>query len=170
MAKSNTRAFLEALVISTILSIILLAILGIPKIKKVFLEIIFPENTIIPFPYNVILGLSIIVMGFALIIWANYTLLQKISIEEREPFHTPSALVVNGPFQYSRNPVYLSAIIIVFGIAILLGSVTTWVFFLLPPIFFIVFQRFFIRWEEKKLEEVFGEEYLEFKKRVKRWF
>jgi len=134
-------------------------------IKEVFFEILFPEKPIIPYPYN-LFGLLIIVMGFALITWANYTLLQKISLDEREPFHTPRALVVNGPFQFSRNPVYLSVIIMAFGLAILLGSL---ILFILPPIFFIVFQRFFIRWEEKKLEETFGKDYLEFKMRVRRW-
>ncbi len=150
---------------SIILSIILVEIIRIPVIKDALLEIVFPENPIIPYPYN-LFGLLIIVLGFALIIWANYTLLRKISLEEREPFHTPSVLVLNGPFQFSRNPVYLSVIMMAIGLAILLGSL---ILFIIPPIFFIVFQRFFIRWEEKKLEETFGEDYLEYKKRVKRW-
>ncbi len=134
-------------------------------IKDAILEIIFPENPIIPYPYN-LFGLLIIVLGFALIIWANYTLLRKISLEEREPFHTPSALVLNGPFQFSRNPVYLSVIMMAFGLATLFGSL---ILFILPIIFFFVFHRFLIRWEEKKLEETFGEDYLEYKMRVRRW-
>ena len=153
------------LVVSIILSLILIAIIRIPMIKEVLLEIIFPKNPIILFPYNLI-GLLILVLGFALIIWANYTLLRKISLEEREPFHTPSALVINGPFQFSRNPVYLSVIMMVFGLATLFGSL---ILFILPPILFIVFQRIFIRWEEKKLEETFGEDYLEYKRHVRRW-
>jgi len=134
-------------------------------IKDAILEIIFPENPIIPYPYN-LFGLLIIVLGFALIIWANYTLLRKISLEEREPFHTPSALVLNGPFQFSRNPVYLSVIMMAFGLATLFGSL---ILFILPIIFFFVFHRFLIRCEENKLEETFGEDYLEYKMRVRRW-
>ena len=129
------------------------------------LEILFPDNPIVIFPYNLI-GLLLLVLGFALTIWANYTLLQKISLEEREPFHTPSALVTSGPFQFSRNPVYLSIIMMVFGLATIFGSL---VLFIFPTIFFLIFHLFFIRWEEKKLEETFGEEYLEFKKHVRRW-
>ncbi|MHA2246871.1 MAG: hypothetical protein ACXADY_18145 [Candidatus Hodarchaeales archaeon] len=34
---------------------------------------------------------------------------------------------------------------------------------------FLFFWRFFVRWEEKKLEEAFGEEYLVYKKQVRRW-
>lgn len=164
--RANIKTFIIMLVGSTILSIILVAIIKIPIIMEVLLEILFPKNPIIIFPYNLI-GLLIIVLGLALIIWANYTLLQKISLEEREPFHTPSALVLNGPFQFSRNPVYLSVIIMAFGLATLFGSL---ILFILPPIFFIIFHRFFVRWEEKKLEEAFGEDYLEYKRHVRRWF
>ncbi|MHA1945583.1 MAG: methyltransferase family protein [Candidatus Hodarchaeales archaeon] len=163
--RSNVKAFIIILVESTVLSLILVVIIKIPSVQEVLLEIIFPENPIIIFPYNLI-GLLMGVLGFALIIWANYTLLQKISIEEREPFHTPSALVLNGPFQFSRNPVYLSVIIIALGFAIFFGSL---ILFIFPPIFFIVFNRFLIRWEEKTLEEAFGEEYLNYKRHVRRW-
>lgn len=154
------------LVESIVLSLILVVIIKIPSVQEVFLEIIFPENPIIIFPYNLI-GLLIGVLGFTLIIWANYTLLQKISLEEREPFHKPSALVLNGPFQFSRNPVYLSVIMMALGLAMFLGSL---ILFIFPPILFIVFYRFLIRWEEKKLEETFGEEYLDYKRNVRRWF
>jgi protein-S-isoprenylcysteine O-methyltransferase Ste14 len=168
MTRSNVKALLImtviATVIATILSIILVELIKIPVVMEILLEILFPENPIIIFPYNLI-GLLIIVLGFALTIWANYTLLQKISLEEREPFHTPSALVTEGPFRFSRNPVYLSVIMMVFGPAIIFGSL---VLFIFPSILFSVFH-FFIRWEEKKLEETFGEDYLEFKRRVRRW-
>ena len=162
-ARLNIKSFTIILVQSTILSIILVVIIKIPIITEVLLEILFPKNPIIIFPYNLI-GLLLLVLGFALIIWANYTLLRKISLEEREPFHTPSALVLNGPFRFSRNPVYLSVIIMAFGLATLFGSL---ILFILPPIFFIIFHRFFIRWEEKKLEETFGEDYLEYKSNVR---
>ncbi|MHA1543435.1 MAG: methyltransferase family protein, partial [Candidatus Hodarchaeales archaeon] len=140
-------------------------IIQIPSVQEVLLEIFFLDYPIIRFPYN-LSGLLIGVLGFALIIWANYTLLQKITLDEREPFHTPSALVLNGPFQFSRNPVYLSVIMMTLGLAIFFGSL---ILFIFPPILFIVFHRFLIRWEEKKLEETFGEEYLDFKRNVRRW-
>jgi len=163
--RSNAKGLLIILVSSTILSIILVELIKIPIVMEILLVIFFPENPIIIFPYNLI-GLLILVLGFALIIWANYTLLQKITLEEREPFHTPSALVQKGPFRFSRNPVYLSVIMMTFGIAILFGSL---ILFILPLILFIIFHRFFVRWEEKKLEETFGEDYLEFKRQVRRW-
>ena len=127
-------------------------------------DIFYPVGFTIPFPFN-LFGLFLVIPGFILIAWANYTLTRKISWTEREPFHTPSALVVEGPYKYSRNPVYLAVITLFTGIGMILGS---WTFIMANAAVFIVF-RFFIRWEEKKLEETFGEEYLEFKKRVRRW-
>jgi protein-S-isoprenylcysteine O-methyltransferase Ste14 len=163
--RSNVYTFILMLVVSTILSLILVEMIKIPSVREVFLDIILPEDPIIIFPYN-LSGLLIGILGFALTIWANYTLLQRISLEERDPFHIPSALVTNGPFQFSRNPVYLSVIMMTLGLAMLLGSL---ILFVVPSILFIVFHRFFVRWEEKKLEETFGEEYLDFKRNVRRW-
>ncbi|MHA2296389.1 MAG: methyltransferase family protein [Candidatus Hodarchaeales archaeon] len=131
----------------------------------ILVDILYPVGFTIPYPFN-LFGLFLAIPGFMLIVWANYTLTRKISWTEREPFHTPSALVVEGPFKYSRNPVYLSVIIIFSGISILIGSLTL---LLAPLALFIIFRLFFISWEEKKLEETFGKDYLDFKKRVRRW-
>ena len=162
----SLQTWLRLLAVSTILSIILYYLMAFVGLD-VILIILFPVDISIPFPYN-LCGLLVSVLGFMLIIWANYTLLfiGKIGLEAREPFHTPSTLVVEGPYKFTRNPIYLSVVIIFFGSAILLGSLTL---FIIAIALFIVFQTLFISWEEKRLEEEFGEEYLEYKRRVRRW-
>jgi protein-S-isoprenylcysteine O-methyltransferase Ste14 len=137
--------------------------------REVFLSFFFfPEEISVPYPFN-FLGVLAIVLGFVLVVWANYTLLfvGKIGLNAREPFQTPSTLVIEGPYKFSRNPIYLSVIIILIGLAILVGSLSI---FIIAIVLFIIFWKWFVSWEEKKLEEVFGEEYLEYKKRVRRWF
>ena len=57
-------------------------------------------------------------------------------------------------------------IIILFGIAILLGSIITFIF---PIIFAILLDRFMIPVEEKNLEKKFGKKYLNYKRQVRRW-
>ena len=69
-------------------------------------------------------------------------------------------------YNFSQNPIYLSIIIIIFGLATFFGSSTLFIIFI---VLFILFRISFINWEEKKLEEEFGEEYLEYKRRVRRW-
>ncbi len=77
-----------------------------------------------------------------------------------------SRLVTGGPFHYSRNPGYLSFALIYAGIATLRNS--PWAILLLPAVVTTV-KRTIIDKEERYLERRFGEEYLRYKARVRRW-
>ncbi len=75
-------------------------------------------------------------------------------------------LTTEGPFLYTRNPSYLALAVIYAGIAVLRNSL--WAMLLLPLVV-IVIQREVIGREERYLERTFGEEYLAYKERVRRW-
>jgi len=75
-------------------------------------------------------------------------------------------LTTEGPFGYSRNPSYLALAMLYAGIAVLRNSLLA---ILLLPVVLIVIQREVIRREERYLERTFGEEYLAYKRRVRRW-
>ena len=75
-------------------------------------------------------------------------------------------LTTEGPFRYTRNPSYLALAMIYAGIALLRNSL--WAILLLPLVV-IVMQREVIGREEQYLERTFGEEYLTYKARVRRW-
>jgi protein-S-isoprenylcysteine O-methyltransferase Ste14 len=75
-------------------------------------------------------------------------------------------LTTEGPFRYTRNPSYLALAMIYAGIAVLRNSL--WAMLLLP-FAVIVIQREVIGREERYLERTFGEEYLDYKERVRRW-
>ena len=75
-------------------------------------------------------------------------------------------LTTEGPFRYTRNPSYLALAMIYAGIALLRNSL--WAILLLPLVV-IVMQREVIGREEQYLERTFGEEYLAYKARVRRW-
>ena len=75
-------------------------------------------------------------------------------------------LLTNGPYGISRNPMYLAWTFIVLGVGFLVNSV--WVLGLIP--FALVYLHLIeIPREEARLEETFGEEYLEYKRRVRRY-
>ena len=75
-------------------------------------------------------------------------------------------LTTEGPFRYSRNPGYLSLAIIYAGLAVIRNS--PWAILFLPAVVIII-QREVIGREERYLERTFGEEYLDYKRRVRRW-
>ena len=75
-------------------------------------------------------------------------------------------LTTDGPFRYTRNPGYLSLAMIYSGIAVLRQAL--WAILLLPLVLFVI-QREVIGCEERYLERTFGEEYLDYKTRVRRW-
>ncbi len=75
-------------------------------------------------------------------------------------------LIVDGPFGFTRNPLYLSLLLATGGIAIFANSM--WYLIALLPLFLILNFGVVPR-EEKYLENRFGEEYVQYKKRVSRW-
>jgi len=82
------------------------------------------------------------------------------------PFECSTALVTSGLFRYTRNPMYLGMIVLLIGVALMLGSAGA---FLPIPIFIWIIRSRFISGEERFLEEIFGEPYLAYKRRVRRW-
>ncbi len=82
------------------------------------------------------------------------------------PTEPVKALVVEGPFSFSRNPVYLSMALLYAGIASMVNAL--WAMLLLP-VALIVINRGVIDREEEYLERRFGEEYVSYKKKVRRW-
>jgi protein-S-isoprenylcysteine O-methyltransferase Ste14 len=77
-----------------------------------------------------------------------------------------SALVTEGAYRYSRNPMYLGLLILLCGWAVYLGSISP---LLLLPLFIFTINNMQIRCEEKLLEEKFSMAYRDYKQRVRRW-
>ena len=159
---------LVMLVVATVFSLIIVSPLAIFDIDmQILVDIVTFPADIIPQPYNLI-GLLLIPGGLILIIWANYVLLHigKIGLRNREPMQRPSTLVLAGPFRFTRNPIYLGNLLMLLGLIIVWSSVVTAI---LTVLVYIIFRYLFIKKEEGILEEEFGEEYREFKARVRRW-
>ncbi len=82
------------------------------------------------------------------------------------PDRPTTALVVNGPFRFTRNPGYLSMTFLYAGIVIWRNSV--WALLALPVVL-IVIHYYVIHREERYLERKFGHQYLQYKSQVRRW-
>ncbi|OLQ90152.1 hypothetical protein BIY22_03880 [Vibrio panuliri] len=77
-----------------------------------------------------------------------------------------STVVNTGVFAYTRNPMYLALLILLFGIGYWQQNVIS---VMLPIGFVLYMNRFQILPEERALEHLFGDQYLEYKRQVRRW-
>lgn len=82
------------------------------------------------------------------------------------PTRPTTALVISGPYRVTRNPMYVGMAFLYVGLALPLGAI--WSLAVLPAVLLAV-DRIAIRREERYLEAKFGEEYCEYKGRVRRW-
>jgi len=115
-------------------------------------------------PLRWIVGSLLVLAGLALSIVGFVT--QRRAGTDPIPFHPTTRIVSHGLYRFSRNPMYLGFGLWTLGIAFLLNSV--WML-LAVPIGLLLTDRFVIVKEEKYLERKFGDEYLSYKSRVRRW-
>jgi protein-S-isoprenylcysteine O-methyltransferase Ste14 len=110
------------------------------------------------------LGFSLLGGGAVLNAWFLRTI-RKTDVPIRTDKPVPR-LTTEGPFRYSRNPSYLALAMIYAGIASVRNSL--WAVLLLAPVVWVIGREVIGR-EERYLERAFGEEYLTYKGRVRRW-
>ena len=129
------------------------------------LEYLFPIYLISlsPIP-RVIVGGIFILISIYFAVSAFFVL-----IKNKTPFDTSKStikIVTDGAYRFSRNPLYLSLLLLLFGIAVLMSSL--WLFFAIP-ILYILFLFKAVKPEERYLSQKFGEEYLHYSAKVRRW-
>lgn len=115
-------------------------------------------------PIVLALGIFILITGVFVRGWAAYMFYKrKLMVVALKP---QASLVIQGPFQFSRNPLILGIVTIVLGLALIFGS---WGGIILSLLVFLFWDIWIRKIEEKELERVFGEEYRRYKKTVPRW-
>lgn len=122
-----------------------------------------PVTTVVSSPWSWG-GLLFVVLGILLLVWAA-----GLFRRERtgiKPFTEATTLVAHGPFRFTRNPMYIGIVGIATGTALAFGTLTPC---LVPPAFWWVLDRRFVRREELFLRERFGAAYDEYRKNVRRW-
>jgi protein-S-isoprenylcysteine O-methyltransferase Ste14 len=82
------------------------------------------------------------------------------------PYRVPTKLVATGPYRVTRNPGYLGMALAFAGIAVITQSL--WALAALAVVL-VVIDRGVIAREERWLERNFGEDYLRYKQRTRRW-
>ncbi|MEO0542577.1 MAG: isoprenylcysteine carboxylmethyltransferase family protein [Pseudomonadota bacterium] len=119
----------------------------------------------IAFPGNTrLIGGGVIALALLIDVAAMYTLWRgRTTIL---PNQKSDNLVASGIFRLSRNPIYVANVLLIIGFALRWSN--AWLF-LLAPLAGLATQELAIKREEKHLEAQFGDEYLSYKSRVRRW-
>ena len=109
-------------------------------------------------------GWPVVAAATLLVIWAVVTMGRT---GEHPSVHKATrAIVSTGPYAYTRNPMYLSLILVYAGIVLIFN--TLWPVILLPlPL--LVIQYGVIHREERYLERKFGDEYARYRTKTRRW-
>ncbi|MHB8652030.1 MAG: methyltransferase family protein [Minisyncoccota bacterium] len=119
---------------------------------------------VLPKKLTVPLGVTLVIISVALVVAAMRAFIKaKTNIDVRKP---TTSIVESGPYRFSRNPIYLSMTLLVLGIAAWVN--TLWILIMLVPIL-VVMQLGVIAREEAYLTKKFGEKYLQYKSKVRRW-
>lgn len=126
------------------------------------LHFVLPEERIIGWHH--LIGLILTVAGMGLSSFA--AALFQARETTRKPYGEPSAFVVQPPYTWTRNPMYLGLTIALLGLAIFFDST---VMLLAPAAFFVVIDKMLIPREEETMERLFGQQYVDYKNRVRRW-
>ena len=127
------------------------------------LDTVLPLAELVVWPWT-LAGVFAIALGLALLIWSA-GLFRRAGTGVR-PFTEATVLVAQGPYRFSRNPMYLAMVAMLIGVALALGSVSPWA---VPPLFAVWIERRFIRREEAFLAERFGDAYRQACQNVRRW-
>lgn len=127
------------------------------------LDWLLPGGGVLPTPWRW-LGLIPLIGGLLLGGWAA-RLFRKHQTTIK-PGHVSNQLMCEGPYRLTRNPIYVGMVLVLAGVAALLGGVAAW--FVLP-VFIWVIARNVIPVEESMLTERFGQEYHDYRARVRRW-
>ena len=119
----------------------------------------------IPKPFRYWLG-GAIIAGAMLGLGGWSVLIMRRDGQSENPWKPTFNIIDRGPFRISRNPMYLQMVFVCLGVGI---ASTNWWILVLTPLCGWLLQRLAIIPEEDYLQRKFGDSYLAYKERVRRW-
>jgi protein-S-isoprenylcysteine O-methyltransferase Ste14 len=126
------------------------------------LHFLVPEERSVGW-YQVV-GLLVVAAGVSVAFYAAGVFQARETT--KNPYGEPAAFVAQAPYTWTRNPMYLGLATVLFGLAIFFSSIAM---LLAPAVFFAVIDRMVIPREEETMERLFGQDYVAYKDRVRRW-
>ena len=121
---------------------------------------------LIHLPNQDLISIIILLIGILILINPIFKFIKSKTTIDPIKFKKVNKLIISGIYKYSRNPMYLGLLMIVISTSIFylnIFSITT------PFLFYCWINRFQIKREESFLTEKFGEEYISYKIKTRRW-
>lgn len=109
------------------------------------------------------IGLGMLFVSTIIIYWAQVT---SSNYKERDIKDEKRSQFQFGPYRYNRSPTHFALFILTLGFSLIINSFFSVVFTWMA---YIITKRFFLRQVENKLELKYGEDYTEYKRKVKNW-
>ena len=129
-------------------------------ITNIILYFLLLLNDLSPIPYYFsVLGIMIFIFGIFMISWGIYTLRTAV-------FIPGSKLIIAGPYKFVRHPMYFGGITGAFGLALWAGSIPGAIYSLILAVVLSHISDA----EENDLIIRFGNDYLEYRKKVRKLF
>ena len=125
-------------------------------LASIVLQIILLFSFPISVDLSSLLGLILILSGISLV-FVSFRFMRKMKTTFI-PDGTPEVLISSGPFKFSRNPIYLGMLTVLVGVAFLMSSLSA---IIIAFVFGIIINFTWIAHEEKKLHELFSEDWLD---------
>lgn len=158
---ATTRSKLK--IITTPLGLIFWFSLGVLLVfASLWLEKFLPAQLLIPTLANISLSVMLLVIGSTLCLWTIYSFVRAKG--SPVPINPPQRLVTTGLYSRVRNPMVTGWIIMMFGVGVLLNSIS--LIFIFTPLFLLLNILYLKTIEEKEMEKKFGQEYLKYKESV----
>ena len=121
---------------------------------------------LIHLPNQDLISIIILLIGILILINPLFKFIKSKTTIDPIKFKKVNKLIISGIYKYSRNPMYLGLLMIFISTSIFflnIFSITT------PLLFYCWINRFQIKREESFLTEKFGEEYISYKIKTRRW-
>ena len=133
-------------------------------LASIVLQIILLFSFPISVDLSSLLGLILILSGISLV-FVSFRFMRKMKTTFI-PDGTPEVLISSGPFKFSRNPIYLGMLTVLVGVAFLMSSLSA---IIIAFVFGIIINFTWIAHEQKKLHELFSEDWENYSSKVRRW-
>lgn len=128
----------------------------------VVLDLVAPVS-FLPLAVSLVVGIPLLALGVGLWGWAIVSMLR--GGENPAPHTTTAQLVTEGPFRFSRNPIYMGGTTAMLGLAVLLDTATG----MAVAVVLGLLANSVAGAEERYLEVKFGDVYRDYRSRVRRW-